>query len=78
MRISTIFKKINKVHILAILFWLIVWQIVSMILGQEILLVSPFSALKRLLELSMEGEFWRSILFSFIKITTGFILAFIV
>ncbi|MPQ42952.1 ABC transporter permease subunit [Clostridium tarantellae] len=49
-----------------------------MMLGQEILLVSPFSALKRLLELSMESNFWKSILFSFIKITTGFVLAFIV
>lgn len=78
MKISTTSKKISKAHILAIIFWLTVWQIGSMIIGQEILLVSPFSALKRLLELSTSFEFWESILFSFMKITTGFILAFIV
>ncbi|MGO1042560.1 ABC transporter permease [Clostridioides difficile] len=78
MKISTTLKKISKAHILAIIFWLIVWQISSMIIGQEILLVSPFSSLKRLFELSMKFEFWQSILFSFIKITTGFILAFII
>lgn len=77
MKTSTIFKKISKAHILAIIFWIIVWQISSMIIDQEILLVSPFSALKRLLQLSMEASFWRSILFSFIKITAGFTLAFI-
>ncbi|WLD26900.1 MULTISPECIES: ABC transporter permease [unclassified Clostridioides] len=78
MKISTTLKKISKAHILAIIFWLIVWQISSMIIGQEILLVSPFSSLKRLFELSMKFEFWQSILFSFMKITTGFILAFII
>lgn len=76
MMISTTLKKINKQYILAIIFWLMIWQISSMILGQEILLVSPFSAFKRLLKLSMELEFWESIAFSFTKITTGFILAF--
>lgn len=77
MTITTIFKKINKAYILAVIFWLTIWQIGSMIIGQEILLVSPVSALKRLVELSIEIQFWKSILFSFMKITTGFILAFI-
>ncbi|MDY2631466.1 ABC transporter permease [Clostridium sp.] len=78
MKLSTTFKKINKAHILAIVFWLIVWQIVSMIIDQEILLVTPFATLKRLLELSIEVEFWKSIFYSFAKITTGFMLAFII
>lgn len=77
MTITTIFKKINKAYILAVIFWLTIWQIGSMIIGQEILLVSPVSALKKLVELSIEIQFWKSILFSFMKITTGFILAFI-
>lgn len=78
MKISTMFKKINKTYIFSIFFWIGIWQIISMIIGQEILLVSPFSAIKRLIELSVEMVFWNSILFSFIKITTGFILAFII
>ena len=78
MKLSTILKKSNKAHILAIIFWLIVWQIVSVIINQEVLLVTPISTLKRLLELSIQFDFWQSILFSFIKITSGFILAFII
>ena len=78
MKLSTTFKKINKAHILAIVFWLIVWQIVSMIINQEILLVTPFATLKRLLELSTEVDFWKSIFYSFANITTGFMLAFII
>jgi len=78
MKLSTILKKNNKTHILAIIFWIIVWQIVSVIIDQEVLLVTPISTLKRLLELSVQFDFWQSILFSFIKITSGFILAFII
>ncbi|MBQ6820684.1 MAG: ABC transporter permease subunit [Clostridium sp.] len=78
MKLSTTSKK-NKVNnILAIIFWLIVWQVVSIIINQEVLLATPISTLKRLLELSITIEFWKSIFFSFIKITTGFILAFII
>ena len=78
MKLSTTFKKINKAHILAIVFWLTVWQIISMIIDQEILLVTPFATLKRLLKLSLELDFWKSIFYSFVKITTGFMLAFTV
>jgi len=77
MKLSTTFKKINKTHILVIIFWLIIWQIISMIIDHEVLLVTPFSTFERLLELSTTVQFWKAILFSFIKITTGFMLAFI-
>lgn len=76
MKISTISKS-KSISIWAIVFWLLVWQISSMIISQEILLVSPVSAFQRLIELSTSIEFWRSILFSFIRITTGFLLALI-
>ncbi len=76
MKIFTIFKRINKYHFLAIIFWLTVWQILSMKLGQEILLVSPFSAIKRLFELSQEKIFWISIKNTFLRISLGFIFGF--
>lgn len=44
-------------------------------IGQEILLVSPFSAIKRLFELSYETTFWLSIGNSFIRISFGFLLS---
>ncbi len=46
-----------------------------MSLGQEILLVSPVSVFLRLLELLPQGDFWGAVLFSFSRITLGFLLA---
>lgn len=77
MKISTMFKKISKYNILAIFFWLGLWQLLSMKLGQEILLVSPVSAIKRLLELFQESFFWISIKNSFIRVSMGFLLGLI-
>ena len=54
---------------------LLVWQGVSQVLGQEILLVSPVSVLRRLLELAVTADFWSSIAFSIIRIMGGFLLA---
>ena len=69
----------------AVVFWLLLWQIGSMLLNQEILLVSPVSVLIRLLELITGGgqpaaaaQFWSAAAFSFGAIrassvcTTGF------
>ena len=57
--------------------WIIIWQLVSMWLKQEILLVSPVSVIKRLTELIMMEEFWKSVAFSFGRIILGFFLALI-
>ena len=68
-------KKKRKIKIWAVVFWLLVWQGVSQVLGQEILLVSPVSVLRRLLELAVTADFWSSIAFSIIRIMGGFLLA---
>lgn len=59
----------------AVLFWILVWQAASMKLGQEILLASPVSVIRRLGELIFTGEFWRSAAFSCGRIAAGFLLA---
>lgn len=59
----------------AVIFWIAVWQAASMALGQEILLVSPVSVLRKLAELAVTGDFWQSILYSFGRIVSGFLLA---
>ena len=59
----------------AILFWLVIWQIGSMCLGQEILLVSPVAVGMRLLTLLPDPSFWGSIAFSACRILGGFALA---
>lgn len=71
------YKRNSKLYILAIAFWLSIWQLVSSLMGQEILLVSPLSALSRLGHLFLEADFWKTVWYSFSKISLGFFLAFI-
>ena len=71
-------EKQNKrrgVRLWAVAVWVMVWQLGAMALGQEILLVSPVSVLLRLGELAPHWDFWSAILFSFWRITLGFLLA---
>lgn len=62
----------------SVLLWLTVWQLGSMALGQEILLVSPITVVVRVGQLALEMEFWRTVLFSFARIAGGFLLAALV
>ena len=68
-------NKRRGVRLWAAAVWLIVWQAGAMALGQEILLVSPVSVMLRLAELVPRWDFWSAILFSFWRITLGFLLA---
>ena len=68
----------SKIKIWTILFWLLVWQAISMILNQEILLVSPFTVILRLTELLKTVNFYQSIVRSLVNISLGFIVAMIV
>lgn len=60
---------------LAVLFWLGVWQIASMLIGQELLLVSPVRAASTLIGLMATRAFWQSVFSSFGHILEGFALA---
>lgn len=65
----------KEIYLWAVIFWLFVWQLVSMIIDSDIILVSPIQGIERLLQLTFELKFWKSILYSFIRIIGGFILA---
>ena len=62
------------IRILAVAFWISVWQLASMWLKQEILLASPVSVIKKLGELVVTADFWKSASFSFVRIVLGFML----
>ena len=64
-------------QVLAAAFWIAVWQLASMWLGQEILLASPVSVIKKLGELIVTYDFWKSVGFSFGRIVLGFLLALV-
>ena len=55
-----------------LIFWLLVWHMASIAIGHDILLVSPFDAGRRLIELAGNVEFWMSVGLSLSRIATGF------
>ena len=67
-------EKQRKTKRWPIVFWLMIWQAVSVFVGQEILLASPAAVLKRLFTLVTEQVFWQSLLFSGARIGAGFLL----
>lgn len=67
----------TRIKIWAVVFWLIVWEIMARYIGQEILLVSPVTVLLTFFKLALTPAFWNSILFSFSRIILGFTLALI-
>lgn len=68
----------NKIKRLSvIIFWIVIWQIISMIFNEEILFVSPFKVFKTLIINLKTIEFYNMILHTFIKIVTGFSIGLI-
>ena len=62
-------------RILAIAFWLFVWQAASVAIGQDILLVSPITVMQTLFRLMSTADFYRSVAVSLGRILLGFSLA---
>ncbi|MCL2014361.1 MAG: ATP-binding cassette domain-containing protein [Oscillospiraceae bacterium] len=55
-------------------FWILVWQIASVVVNQEILLPSPAAVLSVLQDLIVTVEFWIAIFATIIRILLGFAL----
>lgn len=56
---------------------LLLWQIISMFVDMEMLLASPLTVIKRLFTLIFEKDFLKTVSYSVLRITGGFLLAFI-
>ena len=74
MRISTTCRN-RIIRVLAVAFWIAVWQGVSLAVGSEILVTSPARTFGALLSLLREGAFYRAVLGSLMRICAGFALA---
>lgn len=59
-------------------FWLGVWQVAAVVVGHDVLLVTPGGALGRLVELVGTAEFWGSVAHSLARIAGGFLAAAVV
>lgn len=57
------------------LLWLLLWQAAAMAVGQELLLVSPMTMLRRLVQLVRQSVFWQAVFSSCGRIMTGVLLA---
>ena len=71
-------KNKNKFEkILSVAIAILLWQVLAAIISEKVLLVSPLDVVIRLSELVFESSFWKTILFSFKRITLGFLIAVI-
>ena len=58
-----------------VIFWFLLWHIVSIIIDSKLILVSPLTVVGHLFVFIKEAEFWSTVLSSFVKIIGGFLLA---
>jgi len=57
------------------LFWLIIWQVISLAISSVIILASPLNVLESLFNLSGTYSFWISVFNSLLRVIFGFLLA---
>lgn len=61
----------------AILFWLIVWEVLAVLIPSKVLFASPVTVIVKLFELVRTANFWSAVGFSTLRIALGFIFAFL-
>ena len=70
-------KNAKYLKILSVAAALVLWQIVAARVGMDMLLASPVQVLARLATIWREPGFVRTVLFSFFRISAGFLAAFL-
>ena len=63
--------------IIIVVFWLALWQVLSVLVNNKILLAGPYEALLALIRLGATSDFWMSVLMTVLKITAGFMIGLI-
>lgn len=61
----------------AIVFWIAVWWIASIAIGEDLFLPSPWSVFSTLLSLLVRPLFWYSAAFTLLRILSGFVIALV-
>ena len=69
-------KKRILISAAVIVFWLLVWQICSLLSPSRILFASPLQTLRALFRLCATASFWTAVAFTTGRIALGFLLAF--
>ena len=66
-------KKAARI-VLSACVWLAAWQVLSSVVGKEVLFASPYATFTRLFSLLGTGDFWLKTLRSLLGITEGYLL----
>lgn len=75
MKDSIINKKNNLIiRVFAVLFWLLIWQIISYNLSNKLLIVSPTTVVMTLISLMQTKAFYVSVSNTIIRIISGFLI----
>ena len=74
MHSSTTLARKPRLRLWAVLAWLLIWQTAAMLVGQDFLLASPCETLLRFFHLAATAAFWKSALYSLLRIFGGFLL----
>ncbi len=77
MSITAYMNKPRFFKILSVFIALAVWEGIAVFAGNDMLLASPIKVISRFPSLVAEKEFLSTVLFSFLRITAGFLAAFI-
>ena len=73
-------SRFNKslVGLAAIIFWLLIWHIISVSVDLQVLLPSPMSVFQKLIELASTSKYWLAVTMSFAKIFLGIIIGTVI
>ncbi len=74
---SSITNKKNIFRAVSLLFWILLWALLSVLIDEELFLPSPIRVCSALVSLLGEQAFWRSIAFSLSRVTAGLIISLI-
>ncbi len=72
-KLIKIIKKNFVISVFIALFWLSVWQLLSLIVNKAVLLPSPIATAKTLFTMIQTGSFWLSCVYTFGRIALGFL-----
>lgn len=57
--------------------WVVIWQAVSLMVNQPLYVPSPYATLVSLGNIIVTQNFWMSVLATFVRVTTGIVISFV-
>ena len=60
--------------LIAIILWLLVWQLTAAWINKPLLVPAPLEVLERISQLVVTNEFWKTVLLSFSRMIVGFLI----